>query len=177
MLSIRTAELSERQMVQDFHIPLHLALFADTRELEQQTNDIAQDFPSLLDDVSFAAGTHFLAFAQETTGDEERDGRLVLAGVAGVTPNVRPELRMLEYLSVSPLARKRGIGAALLQAALTHCKSQGTVRELRLYTVAGRMDAALRLYTRSGFRILSSSTYTANTCDEHARSVIMTYEM
>lgn len=57
---------------------------------------------------------------------------------------------ILEDLVVSPGRRGRGIGSALVRAAVAHAREQGCAR-ITLLTDADNRDAA-RLYARHGFR-------------------------
>jgi putative acetyltransferase len=80
----------------------------------------------------------------------EREG--VVAGGAGVAPLVDGdqdvcELRKMYFL---PSLRGVGAGAAMMQRCLEAARGHG-FRRCYLETLAG-MDAAMRLYARSGFR-------------------------
>lgn len=58
-------------------------------------------------------------------------------------------------LAVSPSYRKQGVGDALVNGALTHCRNRGA-DSLRIATQTGNI-AALRLYIKYGATIASSS--------------------
>ena len=80
----------------------------------------------------------------------ERDG--VVVGGGGVAPLVRGdggtcELRKMYFL---PEARSMGAGAAMMQRCLESARGFG-FSQCYLETLSG-MDAAMRLYERSGFR-------------------------
>ena len=84
-----------------------------------------------------------------------RDGRVL--GGAGVAPLAGGdagtcELRKMYFL---PEARGRGIGAAMMEACLQAARTMGYQR-CYLETLTG-MDAAQRLYERSGFQRLCAA--------------------
>jgi putative acetyltransferase len=85
----------------------------------------------------------------------ERDG--VVLGGAGVAPLVGGdggtcELRKMYFL---PEVRGQGIGAAMMARCLDAARAFG-FRQCYLETLTG-MDAAMRLYERSGFRRIPTS--------------------
>lgn len=85
----------------------------------------------------------------------EQDGRIV--GGAGIAPlqgnsDAVCELRKMYFL---PEARGRGIGAAMMEACLQAARTMGYQR-CYLETLTG-MDAAQRLYERSGFQRLCAA--------------------
>jgi RimJ/RimL family protein N-acetyltransferase len=71
---------------------------------------------------------------------------------------------------VSPRWRKRGIGNALLQAALDHARSLDGVSQIQL-SVSDAVPAAWRLYERCGFRVwgteIDSLRHDGRSCAEH----------
>lgn len=71
-----------------------------------------------------------------------------LIGTAGVAP-VEQGVFELRKMYLSPTVRGRGVGAALLKACLTHCRSQGA-RRVVLDTTE-KMTAAIAFYERNGF--------------------------
>jgi ribosomal protein S18 acetylase RimI-like enzyme len=73
-----------------------------------------------------------------------------ILGKLGVFYAERPVWRVdLEYLYVSPEARHKGIGSALLQAAFTKSRSLGaSMMSLEVYT---NNTEAIRLYEYEGF--------------------------
>ena len=85
----------------------------------------------------------------------EQDGRIV--GGAGIAPlqgssEAVCELRKMYFM---PEARGRGIGAAMMEACLKAARTMGYQR-CYLETLTG-MDAAQRLYERSGFQRLCAA--------------------
>lgn len=62
--------------------------------------------------------------------------------------------------AVSPTVRGRGIGTALVDAAIASARSSGA-RAIALHTAAC-MEAAMRLYERHGFRRAPEHDYRAN---------------
>lgn len=80
----------------------------------------------------------------------ERDGRVL--GGAGVAPlaGADPGTCELRKMYVLPEGRGTGAGAALMQRCLQAAREAGFAR-CYLETLTG-MDAAMRLYRRSGFR-------------------------
>jgi putative acetyltransferase len=79
----------------------------------------------------------------------ERDG--VVVGGAGVAPLVdgEPDVCELRKMYFLPAARGLGAGAAMMQVCLDAAREHGFLR-CYLETLGG-MDAAMRLYERSGF--------------------------
>lgn len=77
----------------------------------------------------------------------------MLAGVVGVLFESRQKLRhnaSIFGMYVSPAERKRGVGAALVHAALTHARARPFVRTVNLTVTEGNRSAE-RLYERCGF--------------------------
>ena len=85
----------------------------------------------------------------------ERDGEVIggggMAPLAGGDPSVC-ELRKMYFL---PEARGLGAGAAMMTVCLDAARTAG-FRECYLETLTG-MDAAMRLYERSGFKRIDAS--------------------
>lgn len=85
----------------------------------------------------------------------ERDGEVIggggMAPLAGGDPSVC-ELRKMYFL---PEARGLGAGAAMMTACLDAARAAG-FHQCYLETLTG-MDAAMRLYERSGFRRIDAS--------------------
>lgn len=73
-------------------------------------------------------------------------GRIV--GTCGVKED-GPTTALLRRLFVEQTARGRGIGAALVQRAIAHCRGQG-FREVRIRT-SDRMRTAIAVCQRQGF--------------------------
>lgn len=65
-----------------------------------------------------------------------------------------PKVARLRLLMVEPFARGKGIGQSLVQATIDHAREQG-FEEIVLWTL-DRLEAAGRLYARSGFRLCES---------------------
>jgi putative acetyltransferase len=82
----------------------------------------------------------------------ERDGEVV--GGAGVAPLIdgEPDVCELRKMYFLPAARGLGAGAAMMQACLDAARAHG-FRRCYLETLRG-MDAARKLYERTGFRRL-----------------------
>src|SRR5262249_31769647 len=76
-------------------------------------------------------------------------------GADGKAATDRPELPPAEVfaIAVAPRAAGRGLGAALLAAALDAFRADG-VTAARVVTAVGN-DAAQRMYERAGFRPVS----------------------
>ena len=77
----------------------------------------------------------------------------VLAGVAGLSFDQREKARhkaTLFGMYVSAQSRRRGMGRALVVAALEHAQSRGGVRIVQLTVTHGNL-AAVRLYESCGF--------------------------
>jgi GNAT superfamily N-acetyltransferase len=76
-----------------------------------------------------------------------------LVGFVALGRDLRAKLRHMATLGpiyVVPEARGRGIGAALLDAAVTHLRGLSDVSQLKLAVAVGNMPAR-QLYRRSGF--------------------------
>lgn len=72
--------------------------------------------------------------------------RVAVYAREGPPPSAWPEVRLL---AVSPAARGRGVGEALMRECVARARRAGAAR-LSLHTTP-MMEAALRLYTRMGF--------------------------
>lgn len=76
-----------------------------------------------------------------------------LVGMVGVYRETKLKYRhraQIWGMYVTPSARRGGVGAALLGAALERCRSWEGVTQVRL-CVSAKADAAKRLYERYGF--------------------------
>ena len=76
-----------------------------------------------------------------------------LVGMVGVYRESKRKYRhraQIWGMYVTPSARRGGLGAALLEAALERCRSWNGVSQVRL-CVSARAEAAKRLYERHGF--------------------------
>jgi GNAT superfamily N-acetyltransferase len=94
------------------------------------------------------------AFGERHDAERERlwlaevDGRI--AGSVGIVSG-EADAAQLRWFLVEPESRGLGIGRRLLETALDFCRSTGRQR-VYLWTVAG-LDAAVRLYRATGFRL------------------------
>lgn len=89
------------------------------------------------------------AFARDIVDDE------VLVGCVCALRETRRKARHLMDivgLMVDPVARRRGTGAALLEAAVAHARSVPGIARLTLSVTAGN-ERATRLYERAGFTV------------------------
>ncbi len=76
-----------------------------------------------------------------------------LVGMVGISRESKLKYRhrvQIWGMYVTPSARRSGVGAALLEAALERCRSWDGVTQARL-CVSARAEAAKRLYERHGF--------------------------
>ena len=73
-----------------------------------------------------------------------------LAGCVGIHP-LDDQVGEIKRLYVRPAFRGSGLGLALTHQAITEARSIG-YRSMRLDTIPGKMDAAIRMYRRLGFR-------------------------
>ncbi|BDG72780.1 GNAT family N-acetyltransferase [Roseomonas fluvialis] len=102
----------------------------------------------------WVAGTQRFAMPEEALF-AARDGAGVLLGIGGVTRDPwAPALRMRRFY-VRPPARGRGIGRALVAAALDHARGAGAAM-VRLRAPA----AAARFWEGCGFRPIDDPTAT-----------------
>jgi ribosomal protein S18 acetylase RimI-like enzyme len=79
----------------------------------------------------------------------------MLVGATGLRRDAGDKARHKTHvwgMYVQPAARRRGIGAALLSAAIAFARGLSGVGQIQL-SVAETADPALRLYQRHGFRI------------------------
>jgi ribosomal protein S18 acetylase RimI-like enzyme len=76
----------------------------------------------------------------------------------------------LHRLYVEPSLQGRGIGGALLAAALSHPRLAGAARIF--LQVWDRNERAVRLYERVGFRRVGTTTFTIG-AGEHVEDVVM----
>jgi ribosomal protein S18 acetylase RimI-like enzyme len=74
-----------------------------------------------------------------------------IVGHVQVVEGVEPGIFELKSLAVQEELRSRGIGTALAQAALAHCRNRGA-RQIIVATAAASIEA-LKFYQRLGFRI------------------------
>lgn len=165
---IRLANPDERELIYNFHIPIHLETSVENdEEYKLQIDDIPNDYPALVSDVVFKSYTFFLYY--ETKQDENcvQQEQLQLAGICGISnqflqidsynnssDTFAPNCLYLCALSVAKNFRKRGIGRKLLIAAILHAKKQVKVERIQLVTLQKKMDDAVRLYTQAGFKII-----------------------
>jgi ribosomal protein S18 acetylase RimI-like enzyme len=77
------------------------------------------------------------------------DGRVI--GHVQIVETGDPEVVEIKSLAVMEGRRSQGIGTALVEAALAHCRGGGA-RCVRVATAAASVDA-LKFYQRLGFRI------------------------
>jgi GNAT superfamily N-acetyltransferase len=78
------------------------------------------------------------------------DGHQVIGSAYGLFDRERPDTGRVGGMWVDPAWRRRGVGAALLQAIVAWARERGFAR-LGLWAPAHR-PAAIALYTRAGFR-------------------------
>jgi RimJ/RimL family protein N-acetyltransferase len=85
-------------------------------------------------------------------------GAFVDGGLVGILAFMRPRGHKIRHgaelggFYVAPECRRRGCGRALLDAALSHARAVGGVRQLKVTVNAANL-AAKRLYQSSGFRL------------------------
>lgn len=77
------------------------------------------------------------------------EGRII--GHAQIVPSEKEGVFELKSLAVSEDRRSQGVGAALVQAALAHCRANGA-RSIFVATAAASVGA-LKFYQRQGFRM------------------------
>jgi ribosomal protein S18 acetylase RimI-like enzyme len=126
-------------------------------------NDFASSHDTLRAQMTQAP--HWMLFGA-FTGD-------VLAGAAGLyrVRHAKAAHRMqLWGMYVAPEQRGRGLGAALLDAAITHARTLGDVAWIDL-SVTTAADAARRMYERAGFAAWGTQRdalrYEGHAVDEH----------
>ena len=78
-----------------------------------------------------------------------------------VMPTAR-HLLQIEELFVRPEARQRGIGSALMRAALQRGRERG-IAAFHVFTAARDTDRVLRFYRRHGFQPWGIQMYLATT--------------
>ena len=84
------------------------------------------------------------------------DGALLLAKVDGIVAGVvalrkfEPGIAEMKRLYVRPAHHGRSIGRKLAEAVVTSARALG-YRRLRLDTISGKMDTAVKLYRSMGF--------------------------
>lgn len=103
----------------------------------------AADYANLLGSHGPAAGFGLVAEAAAATDGQARPVGFLVARV------VADEAEILN-VAVEPDARRRGVGAELIESAIQHARSCGAGR-IFLEVRAGNASA-LRLYARQGFR-------------------------
>jgi ribosomal protein S18 acetylase RimI-like enzyme len=77
-----------------------------------------------------------------------------LVGMVGVYRDTKQKYRhkaQIWGMYVTPRARHHGLGRALLEAAVEHCRSWPGVTQVQL-CVSAKAEAAKRLYERHGFK-------------------------
>ena len=114
-----------------------------------QTADLPTDFPDLVDAEAFSslgAGSWVV-----------RDEAGALVGASGLKRTDMPTTLALSYLFVAPRAQRRGLGRALLRAALAHAQALASAAcaplTLQLLTLEGVYAPAVALYTSEGFAL------------------------
>ncbi len=125
----------------------------------------AEDIPRVVDLVRATLAEFGLEFGKGAATDDQllqlpgsyRDagGEFFVAyegdaliGTAGVAP-VEEGVFELRKMYLSPSARGKGVGAALLKACLTHCRSRKAKRVV--LDTTEKMTAAIAFYERNGF--------------------------
>jgi len=108
--------------------------------------------------LGFSLG--YQGFAAELAGLPGKyaapDGALLLAKVDGVSAGVvglrklEPGIAEMKRLYVRPAYHGRAIGRKLAEAVVATARALG-YRRLRLDTISGKMDAAVKLYRSMGF--------------------------
>ena len=114
-----------------------------------QTSELPVDFPDLLSPEAFST----LGAGSWVVCDEA--GTLV--GASGLKRGDTPTTYALSYLFVAPRAQRRGMGRALLRAALAHAQAlasaAGAPLTLQLLTLEGVYAPAVALYESEGFTL------------------------
>ena len=142
-LSLRAARADERAAVGAFVCTQHVAASGYTPEAAAaQVADLADDFPEFLSDDAWALVSAFLAC--------DAAGRIAGAVGVRVPSSSRADAADLSFLFIDPTEARRGLGRALLRTVITHTRARGVVA-LRLLTLPGTYDAAIRLYESEGF--------------------------
>jgi predicted GNAT family N-acyltransferase len=140
---IKVALLADRERIKDAHIPIHLKTSTNNaEELEFQISDLPNDYPALLNDDIFAKSLHLFV--------EGEDGEIL--GSIGLVPNVDEDREgIIQSFSVSESVRGQGLGTSLLNRTLLEAKTL-KYSKLTLVTLPGRMDVALNMYLKYGFK-------------------------
>jgi RimJ/RimL family protein N-acetyltransferase len=110
------------------------------------------------------------AFARDIVDDE------MLVGAICVLRETRRKTRHLMEivgLMVDPVARKRGTGGALLEAAVAHARSVPGIARLTLSVTAGN-ERATRLYERAGFTVQGRLKDAIRVGDRRLTKLLMT---
>lgn len=85
----------------------------------------------------------------------DRDGEIA-GGISIDGEDLEPGVAHLRWFILDPALQGAGLGHALLEAALAHCRAHGFAR-VDLWTFAG-LDAARSLYEHYGFRLVDTWT-------------------
>ena len=109
--------------------------------------DLFTEQPSVVAELADLAGTYDGERAVLLTAVDGPDDLLI--GTIGVRCHADGTAE-LKRMYVRAVARRRGVGEALLAAALEFARERGT-HTMWLETARGPMDAAIELYARNGF--------------------------
>lgn len=117
------------------------------------------DFPGAFFEAKITAGMAALLETLEGPGNgwwsAELDGDYI-GGI--VIDGNNPAAAQLRWFILSEKARGQGVGQALLDAAMQHCRAKGFPLVF-LSTFRG-LDTARRLYERAGFRLVNEKENT-----------------
>lgn len=105
-------------------------------------------------ELATARAADFAAFVKELGGGADADAVLeeVVPAARALFPTVAPEDGYLSRVALRPEFRGRGLGRALVEAALAHLRARGCARA-RLDVSDGNA-AAVRVYEACGFSTL-----------------------
>lgn len=136
------SDIQTQKIIKEFVIANHLKITGyDEQSKQIQLSKLHLSFPEFYDVDVWTKSNCWICMCDDN-----------LIGCVGLK-KYNSDTYEIGYLFVDPNYQNKGIGKQLLQTVIDCSKSNQQMKYLRLITLEGLMDSAIKLYKKNGFVI------------------------